>query len=70
MLSWLQVKKRDEKRKAKRLERQKAAISHAKRAYMDKILKGRENDTEKTEPIKDFRFLEKLRLSIRRSVFR
>lgn len=70
MQSWKSKKLRDERRKAKRMERQKVAISHAKREYMDKILKGKENDTEKTEPIKDFRFLEKLRLSIRRSVFR
>ncbi len=70
MHSYKYNKLRNEKHKAKRAERQKAPISHAKRAYMNKIIQGKENDTEKTEPIKDFRFLEKLRLSIRRSVFR
>ena len=68
MHSWKQVKIRKEKHKAKRIERQRAAISHAKRKYMDEIIKGK--SAEETKPMVDTRFLEKLRLSIRRSVFR
>ena len=68
MQSWKVRKLRDEKRKAKRVERQKVAISHAKRKYMDEIIKGK--SSEESKPMVDSRFLEKLRLSIRRSVFR
>ena len=68
MHSWKQKKLRDEKHKAKRVERQRAVISHAKRKYMDEIIKGK--SAEETKPMVDTRFLEKLRLSIRRSVFR
>ena len=68
MHSWKYNKLRLEKHKAKRIERQKAAISHAKRKYMDEIIKGK--SAEETGPMVDSRFLEKLRLSIRRSVFR
>ena len=70
MQSWKQKKLHGEKHKAKRKKRQKAAISHANRNYMDKILKGKEDNTEQSKPIKDFRFLEKMRLVIRRSVFK
>ncbi len=67
MQSWKSKKLRDEKRKAKRVERQIIAKS---RADSLKITGSKEVDKRMSEPIKDFRFLEKLRLSIRRSVFR
>ncbi len=70
MQSWKYKKLRDEKRKARRKKRKSVAISYANRNYMNKILKGKEDNTEKTGPVKDFRFLEKMKLVIRRSIFR
>jgi len=71
MQSWKQKKSRDEKHKAKRVERQKVAISHisnAKRKHMENIIKGK--SSEETKPMVDLRLLEKFKLSIRRSIFR
>lgn len=64
MLSWLQVKKRDERHKAKR-KTKIYDVSHAGKEFIKQIIDGKEE-----AETKDFRFLEKLRLSIRRSVFR
>jgi hypothetical protein len=63
MQSWKQRKLHDEKIKARR-KTKVYDISHAGKEQMSKILEGKSNINE------DPRFLEKLRIAIRRSVFR
>jgi hypothetical protein len=63
MQSWKQKKYRDERRKTRRKAR-KCSISHATAGYMSNILQTKE------KILKADRFLEKMRLAIRRTVFK
>ena len=71
MHSWRYKKLRDERRKAKRKERQSVYISHAKRSYMDKILQGKLESISLRKPLSfRQRMAEKLQSISFRNIFK